>query len=124
MGTLISSKVNQWTLLIGMLPLAYGLSAGNLQAPMQLDARQAEEILLTAAQSLFAVVILADFRFALVEAGIVFLLFAVQMPFTDPHTRYYFSFLYLALTVAMLALRPELRWSLPAVFRPFPRARR
>src|SRR5712692_2264233 len=76
MGTLISSKVNQWTLLIGMLPLAYGVSAGQLTRPMHLDARQAEEILLTGAQSIFAVVILADFRFSVVDAALVFLLFS------------------------------------------------
>jgi cation:H+ antiporter len=38
-GTLISSKVNQWTLLIGMLPLAYSASSGQ-PAAMALDRRQ------------------------------------------------------------------------------------
>ena len=32
MGTLLSSKVNQWTLLIGMLPMVYAISAGQIGA--------------------------------------------------------------------------------------------
>src|SRR5215831_5819104 len=47
-GALISSKVNQWTLLVGAIPLAYGLAAGGM-APMILDGRQKEELLLTSA---------------------------------------------------------------------------
>ena len=50
------------------------------------------------------------------------MLFAVQMPFTDPHTRYWFCFLYLALTVGLLATRRDLRASLIDVFRPPGRA--
>jgi cation:H+ antiporter len=112
MGTLVASKVNQWTLLIGMLPLAYGASAGQFVTPMHLDTRQAEEILLTAAQSLFAVVILAGLRFSLADALVLFALFATQMPLTDPEFRYYYSFLYLALAAVILAVRPAVRRSL------------
>src|SRR5207244_3098858 len=50
-GTLISSTVNQWTLLVGALPAAFALSHGDL-TPMVLDRRQREEILLTSAQSI------------------------------------------------------------------------
>jgi len=39
MTILISSKVNQWTLLIGSLPLAYSISGGTL-SPLDFDARQ------------------------------------------------------------------------------------
>src|SRR5262249_32589707 len=70
-GALISSKVNQWTLLVGAIPLVYGLAAGGMAlgnlTPMILDARQKEELLLTSAQSLFAAVVISDFRFALWE---------------------------------------------------------
>src|SRR6266480_1197960 len=58
MGALLSSKVNQWTLLIGMLPIVYAVSAGSA-AGMRMDARQVEEMFLTAAQSIFAVAVLA-----------------------------------------------------------------
>ncbi len=117
MGTLVSSKVNQWTLLIGMLPLAYGLSAGDLTHAMHLDARQAEEILLTAAQSLCAVVILSDFKFSLYEALLLFVLFVTQVPFTDPEFRWYYSFLYLLLTGGLLVGRRGLRASFWALVR-------
>ena len=52
-ATLISAKVNQWTLLIGSLPVAYMLGGGG--PSMQLDGRQIEEIVLTAAQTLMGV---------------------------------------------------------------------
>ena len=74
LGTLISSKINQWTLLIGMLPVVYAISAGQI-SPMQMDERQSEELLLTAAQSLFAVAILANLSFSVGEALILFVLF-------------------------------------------------
>jgi len=115
MGTLISSKVNQWTLLIGMLPLAYGLSGGQFSEPMHLDARQAEEILLTAAQSVFAVVVLADFRFSITDALLVFVLFITQVPFTSPEFRHTYSLVYIALAIGMVVCVPAIRrsfWSL------------
>jgi cation:H+ antiporter len=90
MGALLSSKVNQWTLLIGMLPVVYAISAGNPGA-MHMDSRQVEEIFLTAAQSLFAVAILANLSFSVIEAGAVFVLFSTQLMFTDPQFRFYYS---------------------------------
>jgi cation:H+ antiporter len=115
MGTLISSKVNQWTLLIGMLPLAYSLSAGHLGA-MHLDARQTEEIFLTAAQSLFAIAALANLSFSLVEAALIFLLFATQLFFTDPVFRYIYAFAYIALALAWLVISRSSRQSIAAMF--------
>jgi cation:H+ antiporter len=117
MGTLISSKVNQWTLLIGMLPLAYGASAGSFMHPMHLDARQVEEILLTAAQSLFAIMVLADFRFSMLEGVALFVLFSTQMVSTSPEFRWYYSFIYLVLASGMLVLRPKVRNSVWALVR-------
>ncbi len=52
-ATLISSKVNQWTLLIGSLPVAHLLGGGGLS--LVLDSRQIEEVLLTATQMLMGV---------------------------------------------------------------------
>jgi hypothetical protein len=50
MGTLLSSKANQWTLLVGTLPLACLLGGGGAGG-LELDARQTGEFLLTAAQA-------------------------------------------------------------------------
>ena len=41
LGALISDKINQWTVLVGTLPLIYSLGAGQLQA-LPLAARQHE----------------------------------------------------------------------------------
>ncbi len=107
-GTLISSKVNQWTLLIGMLPLAYSASTGHV-ASMVLDRRQVEEVLLTAAQSFFGVAVIANLRFSLLEASVVALLFGSQLFFPSPTVRYVYSIGYIVLTVLLLVLNRENR---------------
>jgi cation:H+ antiporter len=114
MGTLVSSKVNQWTLLIGMLPLAYNLSAGHLGA-MHLDARQIEEIFLTAGQSFFAVAVIANLSFSLAEAGLIFVLFATQLFFTDPLFRYLYAIAYVLLGAAWLIVSRSSRQGLAAM---------
>ncbi|MBI4353801.1 MAG: sodium:proton exchanger, partial [Candidatus Omnitrophica bacterium] len=101
LGTLVSSKVNQWTLLIGMLPLVYAISGGHVQ-PMHLDGRQAEEILLTAAQSLLAVVILANLGFGVWEGVLLASLFVMQLLIPDPRVRIGFSIVYVVLAIAYL----------------------
>ena len=98
LGTLISSKVNQWTLLVGMLPFVYNLSAGHI-GPMVMDERQSEEIFLTAAQSLFAIVIIANLRFSITEALLLFVLFMTQIFFTSTEARTIYAFVYIALAI-------------------------
>jgi cation:H+ antiporter len=113
LGALISSKVNQWTLLVGALPLAYGLAAGGM-APMILNSRQKEELLLTSAQSLFAAVVISDFRFALWEAILLLILFTGQLLMPQENIRYIFCGLYLVAAVVMLArskLRRQMLWN-------------
>jgi len=114
-GTLISSKINQWTLLVGMLPIVYAISAGQVM-PMHMDSRQMEELLLTAAQSLFAVAVLANLRFSLGEALVIFILFSTQLLIPDPRFRYYYSFLYIALAVAMALFWRPSRTAIAALF--------
>ena len=100
MTILIASKVNQWTLLIGSLPLAFSISGGTL-APLEFDARQAEEVFLTAAQSLFAVAILMNLRLHRREAILLGALFATQLFFVDPTVRLGYGSLYLLLALFM-----------------------
>jgi cation:H+ antiporter len=104
LGTLVSSKINQWTLLVAMLPLVYSIGRGEPSA-LPLDARQQDEILLTAAQSLFAVALLLNLRLSLVGAGALFGLFIVQMLLPD--TRGTITIVYFVLTAVVLALRPR-----------------
>jgi cation:H+ antiporter len=115
MGALLSSKVNQWTLLIGMLPIVYAVSAGSA-AGMQMDARQVEEMFLTAAQSIFAVAVLANLSFSLLEALMVFVLFWTQLLFPDPQFRFYYSFLYVVLAVGLVLVKKDVRDGFVALF--------
>ncbi|MDA2929376.1 sodium:calcium antiporter, partial [Acidobacteria bacterium AH-259-O06] len=101
-GALISSKVNQWTLLVGTIPLVYSISLGRI-GQMPLDLRQSHEILLTAAQSIFAVVVLMNLNISLWEAGGLFLLFVAQLVYPD--IRAQVSILYFILTAILLFRR-------------------
>ena len=115
MGALLSSKVNQWTLLIGMLPVVFMISAGSM-APMVMDQRQIEEMFLTAAQSLFAVAILANLSFSLFEATVIFLLFSTQLFFPDPQFRFYYSFLYIFLAIGLVVVKKDVRAGVLGLF--------
>ena len=77
LGTLLSSKVNQWTLLVGTIPIVFAISSGSFSG-LPLDDQQRYELLLTAAQSLFAVSILITLALSLRAAAVLFVLFAVQ----------------------------------------------
>jgi cation:H+ antiporter len=77
LGTLLSSKVNQWTLLVGTIPIVFAVSAGTSDG-LPLDDQQRIELLLTAAQSLFAVSILVTLALTVRNAAALFVLFAVQ----------------------------------------------
>ncbi|MEX0985560.1 MAG: sodium:proton exchanger [Actinomycetota bacterium] len=77
LGMLVSSKVNQWTLLVGTLPIVFAISSGSLHG-LPLDAVQREEVFLTAAQSFFAITILINLRMSLREAMFLFGLFWTQ----------------------------------------------
>ncbi len=102
LGILISSKVNQWTLLVGLLPMVYALSGGHLQ-PMHLDARQAEEFFLTAAQSLLGIVVLANLSFGIWEALLLLGLFSLQFVFPTTQIRLLLGYTYLMVTLIYLA---------------------
>ncbi len=102
-GALLSSKVNQWTLLIGTLPLAYRIGGGAWSLP--LDGRQTEEVLLTAAQTVLGLAFLIDLYFRRWEAAVLFGLFAVQFVLPDQHARLVLSAVYLAVGFSVLIAR-------------------
>jgi cation:H+ antiporter len=77
LGTLVSSKVNQWTLLVGTLPVVFAISSSSLHG-LPIDGVQREELFLTAAQSFFAICVLVNLRMSLREAGFLFGLFWIQ----------------------------------------------
>ncbi|HEY8172357.1 MAG TPA: sodium:calcium antiporter [Dehalococcoidia bacterium] len=120
LGALVSSKVNQWTLLIGCLPIVYAISSGTID-PLPTDTRQVEEVFLTAAQSLLAVILLINLRMTLWEAAVLLVLFLAQ--FLTPHSivpRNVFSIMYLvAAAIFFVRQIRELRPYFPAA-RPHP----
>lgn len=77
-NALISSKLNQWTLLIGTLAVVYSISAGAI-GTLSFDSKQAAEIWITAAQSLFAIALLTNFEISIREAIALLILFATQV---------------------------------------------
>ena len=77
LGTLVSSKVNQWTLLVGTLPIVFVVSSGSLHG-LPITSEPRLELLLTAAQSVFAVAILVNLAISNKEALALFVLFATQ----------------------------------------------
>jgi cation:H+ antiporter len=133
LGTLISSKVNQWTLLIGTLWLVFAIGGGQAGEgsgffnPMTMDATQREEVLLTAAQSLFAVAVISNLAISRWEAIGLLVLFLGQFGFPQSEVRYGFAIAYIVLAVALFAFSGDTRRSLVdsirTVFRRGARAR-
>jgi cation:H+ antiporter len=101
-ATLISSKVNQWTLLIGSLPLAHLLGGGEFS--LALDSRQIDEVLLTATQTLMGVALILALRFHRGAAWALLGLFVVQFPINSTHGRLVLCGVYAAVAVAGLII--------------------
>jgi cation:H+ antiporter len=78
---MVSSNINQWTLLAAMLPIVYSISCGRI-SPIPLDKQQELELLLTIAQSLIGMVFLINMELAWWEATALFCLWGVQFGFS------------------------------------------
>ena len=78
---MVSSNINQWTLLVAMLPIVFSLSAGRAM-PIALDPRQRMELLMTLGQALVGMMFLINMELAWWEAVALLVLFAA--PFTNP----------------------------------------
>lgn len=78
---MVSSNINQWTLLAAMLPIVYSMSRGT-PSSIPLDEQQSLELLLTLGQSLLSAIFLIEMRLAWWEAAALFGLWIVQFAFT------------------------------------------
>jgi cation:H+ antiporter len=118
-NALISSKLNQWTLLIGTIAVVYSVAAGQV-GTLPFDDKQAAEIWITAAQSLFAIAVLANLKIAVWEGFVllaafltqVLVEFAIIQLYTEPQATalsigvlYAYTAVYLVVAVAILARR-------------------
>jgi cation:H+ antiporter len=101
-ATLISAKVNQWTLLIGSLPVAHLLGGGGFS--LTLDSRQIEEMLLTASQTLMGVALILALRFHRSSAWALLVLFVVQFPIPSTHGRLLLCGIYTAVAIVGLII--------------------
>jgi len=115
-GALVSSKVNQWTLLVGMLPIAYAMSSHSLHG-MPLDARQVEEMILTSAQSVFAIILICDLDLSLYDGLTLLVLFLIPFIETGTTLRLISAGLYLVLSALLLMGRSATRQGLKDTLR-------
>lgn len=104
LSNLISSKLNQWTLLIAAIPIAYSLGGGRLQV-LHFNAQIKDEIFITAAQSLFGSVLLLTMRFNLKKAVILLVLFLIQFFIPSESVRLVLAETYLILTALYVVVR-------------------
>jgi cation:H+ antiporter len=88
---MVSSNINQWGILSGLLAVIYCYSHGSTE-PLPFDAFQRHEILLTIAQAFLGWLFLASMSFEAYEAAGLFLLWLVQ--FLLPSTRDAMVFVY------------------------------
>jgi Ca2+/Na+ antiporter len=79
---MLSSNVNQWTVLAAMIPIVYSLSRGH-PGSLPFDGAQREEILLTVAQSFVAVLLLVRMKFEWWDALLLFVLWLAQFIVAD-----------------------------------------
>jgi cation:H+ antiporter len=78
---MVSSNINQWTVLAAMIPLVYGYSHythTGAWADFHFDAEQQLEIVLTLLQTGLGVVLLANMEFDWLDATALFVLWVVQ----------------------------------------------
>ncbi|MDG4825346.1 sodium:proton exchanger [Asanoa sp. WMMD1127] len=108
LGALVSSKVNQWTLLVGTLPIVFAASSGGWSG-LPIEPAQREELLLTAAQSILAVSLLVGRELTLRAAMLLLGLFVAQFALSAAVPASWrgselivLSLVYLALAVAAL----------------------
>jgi cation:H+ antiporter len=78
---MVSSNINQWTMLVAMLPLVYAYSKGGFET-IPFDDHQRLEIILTIGQSFLGMILLANMRFSWWEALVLFVLWALQFVFS------------------------------------------
>ena len=78
---MVSSNINQWTLLVAMLPIVFSISRGAVSG-IPLDSQQELELLMTIGQALVGMLFLVNMVLEWWEAAVLFVLWAVQFAFS------------------------------------------
>jgi cation:H+ antiporter len=98
---MVSSNINQWSILSAMIPILFVISAGKLQ-PLVFDHFQRQEILLTILQSFLGFLLLLNLELKLHEAAVLFVFWFVQ--FVIPSWREAMIYVYLGWCLVEIAL--------------------
>ena len=109
---MVSSNINQWSILSAMIPVLFVISAGTVK-PLMFDQFQRHEILLTILQSLLGFLLLMNLQLVMWEAAILFLFWAVQ--FFVPSSREVMLWVYggwcgVETFKLLIARRPPAAW--------------
>jgi len=110
---MVSSNINQWTVLAAMIPIVFSLSRG-MPSALPFDGAQREEILLTIAQSAVAVLVLLDMKFHWWDATLLFVLWLVQ--FLEAGWRDEITLVYLGWAVLLIISWIWRRPTAPGIF--------
>lgn len=78
LGTLLSAKVYQWTLLVGTLPVVFAIASASSHG-LPINATQRDALLLTTAFSLFALSVLMDLALSRREVLLILGVFCAQL---------------------------------------------
>ena len=100
---LISSSINQLTLLVGSMAVIFSISAGEVLS-FPLDDRQTVEFLLTTAVSAAALMLIAKRVISWNAGAILLVLFASHLFFPESDDRLRFAFLYFGLALGLVAI--------------------
>jgi len=110
---MVSSNINQWSILAAMIPIVFAISAGEPR-PLSFDQHQRDEILLTILQSLLGFLLLLNLQLKMHEALILFGFWFIQ--FVIPSWRGPMIYVYLAWCILELVRMVASR-SAPAAWR-------
>ncbi len=116
MMNMVSSNINEWTVLAALVPIVYSISCGKPTAVV-FDAPQKLELALTLAQSVLGFFFLLNMEFRWHEALGLFVLWLVQFVFPNTHVPVMFVYLGWAGIELILLLTGRRRWAAFTAFR-------
>jgi cation:H+ antiporter len=96
---MVSSNINQWSILTAMIPIIFVISVGKMRS-LPFDVHQREEILLTILQSFLGFLLLLNMELHFHEALILFVFWFVQ--FVMPSWRHVMIYVYLGWCIVEL----------------------
>lgn len=109
---MVSSNINQWSILSAMIPILFVISAGHLK-PLAFDEFQRHEILLTILQSLLGFLLLLNLQLVMWEALILFVFWAIQFfapDFREEMIVVYMAWCVIEIVKILITRRPPAAW--------------